>query len=115
MGAKVGVTIGGVAMEDRITGEAEQTPGADLGRAGTAVKEGMIGSLKGVNEIEAAIVSLARNAVVDTLRLTSDVAGMSINRGGRGWCGACPQHEGRHQGCDHGGERRRGRRRHGRE
>ena len=80
-GAKAGVIAGGIEMEDRISGEAEQTPGADLGRAGTAVKEGMMGSLKGVNEIEAAIVSLVRNTVVDALRLTADVTGMSINLG----------------------------------
>src|SRR5208283_4107488 len=52
---------------------------ADLGRAGTAVKEGIVRSLKGLNEIEAAIVSLVRNTVADTLKLTADVAGMSID------------------------------------
>ncbi len=39
--------------------EARNDPGSGstIGRAGTAVKEGIIGSLKGLNEIEAEIVS----------------------------------------------------------
>ena len=51
---------------------------ADLGKAGTAVKEGVIRSLKGLNEIEADIVSLVRNTVADSLKLTADVANLSL-------------------------------------
>jgi hypothetical protein len=66
-------------MEETRTGEKERTAQADLGRAGTAVKEGVVRSLKGLNEIEAAIVNLVRNTVADALKLTADVTGMSIN------------------------------------
>ncbi len=39
-----------------------------IGKAGIAVKEGIISSLQGINEIEAEIVSLVRNTVSNTLR-----------------------------------------------
>ena len=62
----------------RHTDEAKQSAQGDLGRAGTAVKDGVTRSLKGLNEIEGGIVSLVRNIVADTLRLAADVTGMTI-------------------------------------
>lgn len=50
----------------------------NIGKAGSAVKEGVISSLKGINEIEAEIVSLVRNTVSNTLRATSAVAGETV-------------------------------------
>ena len=50
-----------------------------IGKTGTAVKEGIISSLKGLNEIEAEIVSLVRNTVSNTLRATGEVAGESLS------------------------------------
>jgi len=44
----------------------EEVISAKLGGAGSAMKNGIVASLKGVNEIEAEIVSLARNTVSDT-------------------------------------------------
>jgi hypothetical protein len=51
-----------------------QTTGQELHKAGTTMKEGIVNSLKGINEIEAEIVTLARNTVSQTLRATGDVA-----------------------------------------
>ena len=51
----------------------------EIGKAGTAVKEGIICSLKGINEIEAEIVCLVRNTVLNTLRAGRDVAGESLS------------------------------------
>ena len=65
--------------EDRSGWETEQPPQEDLGRAGTAVKEGVVRSLKGLNEIEADIVSVVRSTVVDSLKLTADVTGMTLD------------------------------------
>ncbi len=42
--------------------------GESIGKAGMAVKEGIVGSLKGINEIEAEIVSLVRTTVSNALR-----------------------------------------------
>ena len=46
--------------------------GEMLGEAGATVKEGIVSSLKGLNEIEAQIVSLARNTVTDVLKSTGN-------------------------------------------
>ena len=48
---------------------------AEIGKAGTAVKEGIISSLKGINEIEAEIVSLVRKTVAGALQATGSSAG----------------------------------------
>jgi hypothetical protein len=50
-----------------------------IGKAGTEVKEGISSSLKGINEIEAEIVSLVRNTVSNTLRAGGEVAGESLS------------------------------------
>ena len=42
--------------------------GEELGKAGTTVKEGVVSSLKGINEIEAEIVTTVRNTVSTTLK-----------------------------------------------
>ena len=42
--------------------------GETIGKVGTSVKEGVVSSLKGINEIESEIVSLVRNTVSTTLR-----------------------------------------------
>src|SRR5208337_1859772 len=50
-----------------------------IGKAGYAVKEGIISSLKGINEIEGEIVSLVRNTVSNTLRSTGSIAGEMVS------------------------------------
>ena len=52
--------------------------GATLGNVGGAVKDGVVNSLKGLNEIENQIVTVARNTVTDTLKATGDVAGSVV-------------------------------------
>jgi hypothetical protein len=49
-----------------------------LHKAGATMKEGIVDSLKGVNEIESEIVSLARNTVSNTLQASGDVAKVGI-------------------------------------
>jgi hypothetical protein len=49
-----------------------------MSEAGRAVKEGIVMSLRGVNEIEAEIVSLVRNVVSDSLKATGGIAGESV-------------------------------------
>jgi hypothetical protein len=49
----------------------------DVGKAGASVKAGIISGLKGINEIEAEIVSLVRNTVSNAFRATGTV----INEG----------------------------------
>jgi hypothetical protein len=51
---------------------------ANIGAAGVKVKEGIVSSLKGINEIEAEIVSLVRNTVSDALKATASVANDGI-------------------------------------
>ena len=51
----------------------------DLGRVGTTVKEGVVSSLKGLNEIEAEIVTLVRNTVADSLKASADLTTVSLN------------------------------------
>jgi len=53
--------------DEKIPTASEEQKGM-LSQAGTAVKEGIVGSLKGINEIEAEIVSLVRNTVSNTLQ-----------------------------------------------
>ena len=50
-----------------------------LGAAGGAVKDGMIRSLRGVNEIEAEMVSVVRSTVSDTLRATGSIADETVH------------------------------------
>jgi hypothetical protein len=50
-----------------------------LGSAGTAVKDGIVGSLKGLQEIESQIVSLAKNTATDVLKATGAVANETLN------------------------------------
>jgi hypothetical protein len=52
----------------------ETTGESGITSAGTAIKNGVVGSLKGVNEIETQLVSVVGNAVSDTLRTTGTVA-----------------------------------------
>ena len=51
-----------MSNEEDVRGSASTDVGG-IGKAGTAVKEGVVSSLKGINEIEAEIVSLVRNTV----------------------------------------------------
>ncbi|MGA2228563.1 MAG: MucR family transcriptional regulator, partial [Syntrophobacteraceae bacterium] len=61
----------------------EETPRTDIkatiGEAGATVKEGVISSLKGINEIETQIVTLVRNTVSDTLKATGSMAVETVN------------------------------------
>ena len=57
---------------------ANADPAEAIGKAGTTVKEGIVSSLKGINEIEAEIVSVVRSAVSSTLRTTGDIANETI-------------------------------------
>jgi hypothetical protein len=52
--------------------------GGAMGSAGTAVKEGIVESLKGLNEVETAIVNLVRSTVAQTLKATGEVASDSV-------------------------------------
>jgi len=45
-----------------------------LGEAGSTLKEGIVGSLKGLNEIGTQIISLAHNTLTDVLKPTGSVA-----------------------------------------
>jgi len=56
-----------------------QTVAESIGRAGLQVKEGIIGSLKGINEIEAEIVGLVRNTVSVALKASGSIAHESID------------------------------------
>ena len=50
--------------------------GESIGRAGTAIKVGIISALKGVNEIEAEIVELVRQTMSNALKASgTTVAG----------------------------------------
>ena len=42
--------------------------GENIGKTGTTVKDGIVGSLKGINEIEAEIVTLVRDTVSNASR-----------------------------------------------
>jgi hypothetical protein len=53
--------------------------GEGIGKAGTTVKEGIIGSLRGINEIEAEMVSLVRGTISNTLRATGAVTSESVD------------------------------------
>ena len=48
-------------------------------KAGAAVKEGIIGSLTGISEIEAEIVGLVRNTASNSFRASGAVASEGIN------------------------------------
>ncbi len=52
--------------------------GGAIGSAGTAVKEGIVGSLKGISEIETEIVNLVRSTVSNALKATGAVASDSV-------------------------------------
>ena len=52
---------------------------ATIGEAGATVKEGVLSSIKGINEIETQIVTLVRNTVSDTLKATGSVADETVN------------------------------------
>ena len=49
-----------------------------IGSTGQTVKDGIIGSLRGLNEIEAEIVTLVRSTVANSLRATGDVSGQAV-------------------------------------
>jgi predicted transcriptional regulator len=61
----------------------EETPRTEIkaamGEAGATVKEGVLSSLKGINEIETQIATLVRNTVSDTLKATGSVADETLN------------------------------------
>jgi hypothetical protein len=59
-----------MASEESSKPKIEET----IGSAGTAVKKGIIGALKGLNEIEAEIVTLVRKTVSDAFKTTGGVA-----------------------------------------
>src|SRR5712691_4076418 len=52
--------------------------GESIGTAGTAVKDGIVSSLKGVQEIETEIVNLVRSTVSDTLQATGSMASETV-------------------------------------
>jgi hypothetical protein len=53
--------------------------GEQIGAAGVTVKTGIVGSLRGVDEIEAEIVSLVRNTVSNTIKASGSVSGEAVN------------------------------------
>ena len=59
--------------------EADVTgPQKNLSGVGNYVKDGIVCSLRGIDEIEVEIVSLVRNAVSGALRATGDIADTGI-------------------------------------
>ena len=52
--------------------------GGTIGSVGTAVKEGVVESLKGLNEAETEIVNLVRRTVSQTLKATGEVVSDSV-------------------------------------
>lgn len=52
----------------------ETTRESMIGNTGAAIKDGIVGSLKGVNEIETQLVSVVGHTVSDTLQTTGTVA-----------------------------------------
>ena len=52
--------------------------GESIGTAGTAVKDGIVSGLKGVQEIETEIVNLVRSTMSDTLQATGSVASETV-------------------------------------
>jgi hypothetical protein len=52
---------------------------AGIGQAGSRVGEGIVGTLKGINEIEAEIVGVVRNTVSNSFKTLGAVAGEEIN------------------------------------
>lgn len=52
--------------------------GESMGNAGAAVKDGIVGGLRGIHEIEAEIVSLVRHTLADTVKATGTVASESV-------------------------------------
>ena len=62
---------------------ASRAAARSIGEAGTTVKTGIAGSLRGIDEIESEIVSLVRNTVSNTLRATGAVGteAASVARG----------------------------------
>jgi len=72
----------GDAMSEQIkSAEAEsiQELKFTIGSAGTALKEGLAGTLKGISEVEAEIVSLARNTLSTTHSATVSVTSEGLN------------------------------------
>lgn len=67
---------GGNVVEERSFMEQnnEMTSASGISSTGAALKDGIVGSLKGVNEIETQLVSVVGSAVSDTLRTTGTVA-----------------------------------------
>src|SRR5438552_13102287 len=52
--------------------------GENIGNAGAAVKDSIVGSVRGLHEIEAEIVSLVRHTLSDTVKATGAVASESV-------------------------------------
>ena len=52
--------------------------GESMGNAGAAVKDSIVGSVRGLHEIEAEIVSLVRHTLSDTVKATGAVASESV-------------------------------------
>ena len=67
-----------MAKEETTTEEKTKSEGI-LSNVARAVKEGIIGSLKGLNEIQAEIVNVARDTVTGAVKATSEVTSVTIN------------------------------------
>lgn len=68
-----------IMTEETTTSTVEGMTEGGIGKAGTTVKDGIVGSLKGLNEIEAEIVTLVRSTVSSTLQVTGSVASEGVN------------------------------------
>ena len=68
-----------VVLVEKRTCEPPMHAGRTIGAAGTAVRTGITGSLRGIDEIESDIVSLVRNTVSNTLRATGAVGTEAVS------------------------------------
>ncbi|GEM_PF-2717953 len=50
----------------------------EMGRTGTAITNGIIGAIRGMNDIGAEVVNLVGNTVSNALRVTGDVANQGL-------------------------------------
>jgi len=71
-----------VEREEQSLPPAKETITGGLGAVGTTVKDGLVQSLKGIEEIESEIVSMVRQTVSDALRATGSMAneGVGVTR-----------------------------------
>ena len=67
-------------MEEKVRETApRRNIGATISSTGSAVKDGFVSTVKGINEIESQIVGLVKNTVSDTLHAAGSMAGDAVD------------------------------------